>query len=112
MNLFLIFIITFFVIYVLYFLLVILNRKKVDNIFETNQAKLIIKCGNLDVSKIDKKGFANVISLSNSFIVAITFVVSEFFDNYVIKLFVCFLVLILAILLVYRLIGFIYKGGK
>ena len=112
MNLFLVFIITFLVIYVLYLLLVIFNKKKVDNIFETNQAKLIIKSGNLDVSKINKKGFANVISLSNSFIVAFTFMISEFFDNYIIKLFVCFLVLILTIFIVYRFVGFIYKGGK
>ena len=112
MSLFLIFIITFLVVYVLYLLLVIFNKKKVDNIFETNQAKLIIKCGNLDVSKINKKGFANVISLSNSFIVAFTMMISEFFDNYFIKLIVCFLILILSILLVYRLIGLFYNGGK
>ena len=112
MNLILIFIITFLVIYIFYLLLIVINKKKVENIFETNQAKLIINSNKLDTKKINKRGFANVISLSNSFIVAITLTISELFDNYIIKLIVCFLLLILAILIVYKLIGLIYKGGK
>jgi len=103
------FLIVFFVIYLLYLFTVILNKKKKNKIFETNQAKLIIVPNKLDVSKISKNEFVQVLSISNSFIVAISFVVSEFFKNYYLKLLVSFIVLIVLILLVYKLIGIVYK---
>lgn len=109
MNLVYTFIITFFVVYVLYIFTVVFNSKKKKNIFETNQAKLIIVPCKLDVSKIDKNRFVHVISFANSFIVALTFTISEIIDNYVLKLFICFVLLIVLILVIYRIIGFIYK---
>ena len=112
MDYFLIFVITFVIIYIFYLLLVVINNKKVNKIFDTQQAMLIIKSNNLDVNGINKRWFANAISISNSFIVAITLTVSEFFDNYIIKLIVCFLVLIISIIVVYRIIGMIYKKGR
>ena len=90
--------IVFFVVYLFYLFFVILNKKKRDNIFNTNQSKLIIEPDCLDV-----------ICISNSFIVAFTFACSEFFDNYILKLLVCFLILIVLIFVVYRFIGFVYK---
>ena len=101
--------IVFFVVYLFYLFFVILNKKKRDNIFNTNQSKLIIEPNGLDVSRINKSIFIQVISISNSFIVAFTFACSEFFDNYMLKLLVCFLILIVLIFVVYRFIGFIYK---
>ena len=103
------FLIIFVLVYLFYLFFVILNKKKRDNIFNTNQGKLIIQAGKLDVSKISKIFFAQVISISNSFIVAVTFAISEFFDNYIIKLLVCFVVLIVLIFVIYKFIGFIYK---
>ena len=103
------FLITFIIIYLLYLFTVILNKKKKNKIFNTNQARLIIDPNKLDVNKIDRNKFVQVISLSNSFIVALTFACSEFFSNYFIKLIVSFLLLIVLILIIYRLIGFIYK---
>lgn len=104
-----IFVITFLIIYIFYLLLVVINKRKVDGIFDTQQGMLIIKFNNLDVRGISKRGFANAISISNSFIVAITLTVSEFFDNYIIKLLICFLVLIVSIFIVYKIVGFIYR---
>ena len=109
MNKFYMFIIVFVFIYLLYFFTVILNKKKKKKIFDTNQARLIIVPNKLDTSNINKDMFIQVLSLSNSFIVACAFVVSEFFENYFVKLFVSFIVLIVLILLIYKLIGVVYK---
>jgi len=104
-----IFVVVFVIIYLLYFFTVVLNNKKKSKIFETSQAKLITVPNKLDTNKIDKNIFAQVISISNSFIVAFTFLISEFFNNYIVKLLVCFVVLIILILIVYKIIGFVYK---
>ena len=101
--------IVFVLVYLFYLFFVVLNKKKRSNIFDTNQARLIIWSNKLDVSKINKSLFVQVISISNSFIVAFTFACSEFFDNYILKLLVCFVVLMVLIFVIYRLIGFVYK---
>ena len=101
--------IVFLVVYLFYFIFVILNKKKRNNIFDTNQSKLIIQTGKLDVSKLNKNSFVQVISLANSFIVAFTFACSEFFDNYILKLLVSFIILMVLIFVIYRFIGFVYK---
>jgi len=109
-NFFSVFIPVFLIIYLLYLFTVILNNKKKNKIFETSQALLIIKPNNLDTSKINKNIFANVIALSNSFIVAFTFAVCEFFNvGYVVKLLIAFVLLTTLILCVYKIIGIIYK---
>ena len=109
MDKFYMFLIVFVSIYLLYLFTVILNKKKKKKIFDTNQAKLIIVPNKLDTSKINKNCFIQVLSITNSFIVACTFVVSEFFKNYFIKLLVSFIVLIVLILLMYKIIGIVYK---
>lgn len=109
MKLLIIFTITFITIYILYLLTVILNKKKKNKIFETNQAKLIIVPNKLDTNKIKKENFAQIISIANSFIVALTFTISELIDNYIIKLIVSFITLIILILITYKVIGIIYK---
>jgi hypothetical protein len=108
-NVFYYFSIVFIVIYLFYLFVVVLNKKKRNSIFDTNQSKLITEPSKLDVSKINKFWFAQVISIANSFIVAFTFACSEFFDNYILKLLVCFAILIVLIFVVYRFIGFVYK---
>ena len=101
--------IVFVIVYLFYLVFVVLNKKKKDNIFNTNQSKLITEPSGLDVSRINKSIFVQVISLANSFIVAFTFACSEFFDNYILKLLVCFVILVVLIFVIYRLIGFVYK---
>ena len=105
----LIFIIVFMVIYLLYLFTVVFNKKKKNNIFNTSQAKLIIVPNKLDTSCINKNLFVHVLSLANSFIVAFTFTISEFFDNYILKLVICFISLMVLILFVYKLIGIYFK---
>lgn len=106
------FLIVFVFVYLFYLFFVVLNKKKRNNIFNTNQSKLITEPSKLDVSKINKFWFAQVISLANSFIVAFTFACSEFFDNYILKLLVCFVILMVLIFVIYKFIGFVYKKRK
>lgn len=101
--------IVFVAVYLFYLIFVVLNKKKRDKIFDTNQGKLIIQIGKLDVNKLSKSSFVHVISLANSFIVAFTFACSEFFDNYILKLLICFVILFVLIFGVYKFIGLIYK---
>ena len=96
-------------VYLFYLFFVILNKKKIDNIFDTNQGKLIVEFNKLDISKINKYKFVQVISFSNSFIVDFTFACSEFFDNYFLKLLICFIILIVLIIVVYKFVGLVYK---
>ncbi len=109
MNLLFLFLITFLVVYLLYLFTVILNKKKINKIFDTNQAKLIIVPNKLNSNNINKNSFAQVISICNSFIVALVFTISELFDNYILKLLVSFVLLIILILIVYKVIGIYYK---
>lgn len=101
--------IVFVLVYLFYLFFVILNKKKKNNIFDTNQGKLIVSANGLDVSRINKNSFVQVISLANSFIVAFTFACSEFFDSYILKLLISFVVLIVLIFVIYKFIGFVYK---
>ena len=100
------FIIVFGIIYLLYLVTVVLNKKKVNKILDSNQALVFINLNKLDKSKINCKSFANIIALSNSFIVASSFCIVEFFDNWILKLIVCFVVLIVLIVLVYKIVGY------
>lgn len=107
------FIIVFLIVYLLYLFTVILNKKKINKILDTNQAKLVINFNKLNIELIDKKKFAHILSLANSFIVGFTFAVSEFFNNYFLKLFICFVLLFVLIFVVYKIVGlFFKKEGK
>lgn len=107
----LIFIISFVVIYLLYLFLVIFNRKKKNNIFNTNQASIFISLNRLDIDKINKDVFIQVLALSNSFILAITFAFafSLFFDSFILNLILSFLILIVLIIVVYKLVGLFFR---
>ena len=109
MDKIMLFFIVFISVYFLYLITVILNKKKKKKIFSTSQARLIIVPNKLDTEKINVNSFVQVISLSNSFIVAFTFMISEFFDNYFMKLFISFILLIILIFIVYKTIGYVYK---
>lgn len=108
-NFFVTFLIVFIIVYLLYLFVFVLNKKKKNGIFETNQAKLIIVPNKLNTDMINRNCFAHVLALANSFIVSFTFALSEFFDNYIVKLLFCFIILFVLIFIIYRLIGFIYK---
>ena len=101
--------IVFLFIYLLYAITVIHNKNKMKNFEKSGQASFIIKKYELSVSKINMENFARLIAFTNSFIIAFTFFITDFIENYILKLLVGFVILVPTILLCYQLIGIFYK---
>lgn len=97
--------------YLFYLFFVILNKKKNDKIFDTNQASIFINLNKLDKDSIDKKVFIHVLSICNSFILAFTFAFTILFvfDSLFINLLLGFIILIVLILVVYKVVGLFFR---
>ena len=94
-------IIVFFFIYLLYYITVLKNKQKMETFEKSGQASFIIKKYKLEPKKLDKKKFARSIAL--------TFLITDFIENYIVKLLVGFVILIPLIILGYHYIGQKYK---
>ena len=99
----------FVLMYVLYLMTVIGNKKKMENFEKSGQAAFIIKRYCLDASKLDKKLFANLLAFTNSFILSITFFITDFLEDNILKWLTGFLILVPLIILGYHLIGIYFK---
>ncbi len=80
-----------------------------ENFENSGQAAFIIKKYKLDPKKINKKQFARSIALTNSFIISITFLITDLIKNYILKLLIGFIMLIPLIILGYHFLGQKYK---
>lgn len=95
----------FIAVYLFYLLFVILRKKKLE-LFKNNIGfSYLVKVYKLNTKKIDTKEIAHIIALANSFIIATTFVVIDFINNFYLKMFVALILLILLQLLIYHIIG-------
>ena len=104
-----IYLITFCVIYLLYFLLVV-NRKKAINKFKNSmEVKYLMNKYSVNIDKVNIKKLANMVALSNSFIITTVFIVIIFIDNFILKLLVAFVILFPLIIIIYWLLGKILK---
>lgn len=114
MNYFLLFIISFIVIYLTYFIVIINRKKGLESFKKGKQLEFFIKTYKLDKKKIDIKKIANTLALTNSFIMALTLTIIEFTDNLIIKILLCVIILIILMLIMYKLLGQSYqkKEGK
>lgn len=109
MDKILLFIISFLVVYLVYFLVVV-SRKKGLEAFRNGKQLLFFKTAyNLNIDKLDCKKFANSLSITNAFIIAFTITVIEFFESNIVKLGVGFALLIPLILVCYYILGNVYK---
>lgn len=99
------FLISFVVVYLFYLFFVILNNKKMSKFKENVYFNFLVKTYKLDPAKISLKALAHIISLANSFIVAIAFTVVCFVDSFFLKMLLAFAVLIPLQLIVYFTIG-------
>lgn len=99
----------FLLIYVLYLVTVIFNKKKIKKFFDTTQAKYFIYRYKLDTSKLNAKSFANSIALTNSSFISLTLVATELTKNYYLKILIGFVTLIPLMLISYSILGNIYK---
>lgn len=99
------FLIAFVIVYLFYFITVILQKKKYDKFKKSNQVMYFVNRYKLNVKKIDIKKFIHIISLTNSFIIALSFTVVIKINNFLIMLLVGLVVLIPLMLLLYHFIG-------
>ena len=109
MKYLLLFIISFLIIYFIYFFLVVRRDKGIEAFKKGKQVLFFKNAYGLDLDNLDYKKFAQSLSLVNAFIVAFTVTVIEFIDGYILKLLVGFVILIPLILICYYMLGKIYK---
>ena len=94
-----------------YLFFVILNKKKNKSVFETNQASIFINLNKLDKDSINKNVFIKVLSLSNSLILSFIFTFAMFpvFNSFILNMLLCFVILIVLILFVYKIVGIFFR---
>ena len=99
----------FFIIYLIYLVTVIRNPKKVDALMGGNEVLLMKRKHNLSMSKFSNKYIANIIALTNSFIISVTFFAISFIDSFWIKFIIAFVILVPFIFGIYYIIGYLLK---
>ena len=101
--------IVFIVVYLFYVIFVINKKNKLEKMKNNVSVVYLVKKYKLDLKKINMKIFAHTISLTNSFIIAITFFIISFVDNYYLKLLVCIAVIFPVLYIMYMIIGKMYQ---
>ena len=112
MDKLLLFIITFLFVYLIYLITVISKLDKNDKFKKSKQVLFFKNVYKIDIDKINLVKFAHILSLSNAFIIATTVIIIEIFDSLIIKMLVGFVILFPLTLLIYTIIGKIYKSKE
>ena len=106
----LIFSIVVFIIFYLAYVIFVINRKdKLSKLKKGMIVNYIVTKYNIDLKQINFKVFAHMVALSTSFIIAVTFFIISFFDNYLFKILLCFIVLLPLQFIMYMIIGKMYQ---
>lgn len=105
MEYFVWFIMSFIIIYLFYFLTVVIQKKKYDKFKKSNQVLYFVKKYELDINKIDIKKFIKIISLTNSFIIALVFTTVMKINNNLLLFLVALLILLPIMIICYHFIG-------
>ena len=109
MKYLLLFVISFLLIYFVYYFIVVNRKKGLEAFKEGKQVMFFKNAYKLDLKKLDYKKFANSLSLVNAFIISFTLVVVEFVPGLIFKLLVALACLIPLILICYSVLGKVYK---
>ena len=109
LNLLYIFLFCFVIVYLFYYLVIVRRKQGLEAFKVGKQLQFFVNVYKLDPKKLNLKKFANSLAIANAFIIAFTVTIIEFFDNLIIKLLVGFIILLPLILLVYYILGKIYK---
>lgn len=99
------FLITFIVVYFVYFVIIILNKKRKEKLKESIEAKYLINRFKLDLNSININTFGQIVALSNSFIISLTVSLVSLFNHFILKMLLGFIILIILELLIYNIIG-------
>lgn len=101
------FVVTFTVMFLLHYFVVV-NRKKGLELFKKGkQIKFFKNAYKLKIK--DYKSFATSLSCVNAFIIAFTLTLTELVDNIILKFIVAFFLIIILILICYYILNIIYK---
>lgn len=103
------FIFSFLIVYLVYYLIVVRRDKGMEAFKKGKQVLFFKNAYNLDLKKLNYESFAKSLSFTNAFIVAFTVTIIEFIEGYVLKLLVGFVILIPLILVCYYILGKSYK---
>lgn len=94
------------IIYLLYFVLIISNKRRlskyISNSKETNLIKARYK---IDFNKVNHKLVANLFAINNSIIIGITYMLIMLINNFLVKLLIAFIVFIVLLVVSYMQIG-------
>ena len=112
MDKLLLFVISFLFVYLIYLITVISKIDKNDKFKKSKQVLFFKNVYKINIEKINLNKFAHLLSLSNSFIIATTVTIIEFFDSLIIKMLVGFVILFPLTLVIYTIIGKIYKSKE
>lgn len=103
------FAVTFIIVYVIYYLLVMKKCKKNRKLVPT-EVSLILSFYKIDIKKIDTYQITKVVSIVTSFIISIIItVIGVFFDSTIILLIFGTLISIIVAIIFYRIIGRYYE---
>ena len=95
----------FIVVYLVYLILIINNKKKLAKYRNSTEIKYFKNKFNINIDKIGMKKLANIISLANAFIISTTVSIVSLLDSIIIVLLLSIFVLIPLIIVVYNIIG-------
>ncbi len=114
MHILISFIVVFLITYLFYLFFVILRKNKVSKIKNCTESLFLKKRFKLKMDKISDKKLANIIAITNASIIATTFCIIEFVENYILKIMFIFVTLMVLIFAIYTIIGKILqkKEGK
>lgn len=102
--------IAFVIVYLIYLVLIVFNKKSRKKLKTGIEARFLKKVYKIDLNKINDKKLANSIALNNSIIIAVTFYLTDlFFENMILQMLLSFPILILLIIILYDLTGRYYK---
>ena len=103
------FIITFVIVYLIYFFLVIKKCRKDKKVVPT-EVNLILSFYKIDIKKINVNQMVNVVSIVTTFIISIIITsISIFFDNTLILLIFGTLISVVVAIICYGIIGRYYE---
>jgi len=104
-----IFISSFVIIYLFYFLFVIRSNKKRERLYIGMEAVYLMKKYKLPNKVLANKQYCHIIALTNSFIIALTVTIISLINNYLLMLLGGLILLIPQIFLYYHIIGKYYQ---
>lgn len=103
------FVATFLIIFLIYYLFVIRRKKYLEKFMNGKEVGYLKKVYKIKLKKEDYKKLALLIALTNSFIISVAVSIVCFFNNILLQLLLGFVVVIGLILLCYHIIGKIMK---